>query len=124
MDEEAYLISEHLREGCTSCPFCYDRDLNFGMVDETHTGVLKQQITCLDCGENWTVEYEASRVSYKGKWYSRFEYWPTYIQAEGVKYRERLMAKYGLKEPKKNILVRCLSGLKERFAKSSGITAP
>ena len=95
--EDAYLISEHLREGCTSCPFCFDRDLNFGMVDETHTGVLKQQITCLDCGESWTVEYEASRVSYKGKWYSRYEYWPTYIQAKSIKYRERLMAKHGIK---------------------------
>jgi transposase-like protein len=95
--EDAYLISEHLREGCTSCPFCYERDLNFGMVDETHTGILRQQITCLDCGESWTVEYEASRVSYEGKWYSRYEYWPTYIQAKSIKYKERLMAKYGIK---------------------------
>ena len=67
--ENAYLISEHLREGCTSCPFCYDRNLNFGVVDETHTGILRQGITCAYCGESWTVEYEASRVRYKNKWY-------------------------------------------------------
>lgn len=94
--EDAYLISEHLREGCTSCPFCYDRNLNFGMVDETHTGVLKQQITCLDCGESWTVEYEAARVKYKNKWYNRYEHWPTFLQANSPDYKKMQMIKYGL----------------------------
>lgn len=94
--EDAYLISEHLREGCTSCPFCYEHDLNFGMVDETHTGILKQNITCLDCGKTWTVEYEASRVSYKGKWYNRYEHWPTFLQANSPDYKKIQRIKYGL----------------------------
>jgi transposase-like protein len=95
--EDAYLISEHIREGCTSCPFCFDRDLNFSVVDETHTGVLLQSITCLDCGESWTVEYEASRVKYKNKWYNRYEHWPTFLQANSPDYKKMQKVKYGLK---------------------------
>ena len=95
--EDAYLISEHIREGCTSCPFCFDRDLNFGVVDETHTGILRQGITCLDCGESWTVEYEASRVKYKNEWYNRYEHWPTFLQANSPDYKEMQKVKYGLK---------------------------
>ena len=94
--EDAYLISEHIREGCTSCPFCFDRDLNFGVVDETHTGILRQNITCLDCGESWTVEYEASRVKYKNKWYARYEHWPTFLQANSPDYKKMQRVKYGL----------------------------
>lgn len=94
--EDAYLISEHIREGCTSCPFCYDRDLNFGVVDETHTGVLLQSITCRGCGESWTVEYEASRVKYKNKWYNRYEHWPTFLQSNSPDYRKMQRIKYGL----------------------------
>ena len=94
--EDAYLISEHIREGCTSCPFCYDRDLDFGVVDETHTGILRQDVTCLDCGESWTVEYEASRVRYKNKWFNRYEHWPTFLQANSPDYKKMQKIKYGL----------------------------
>ena len=94
--EDAYLISEHIREGCTSCPFCYGRDLNFGIVDETHTGILRQNITCLDCKESWTVEYEATRVKYKSKWYNRYEHWPTFLQANSPDYKRIQRIKYGL----------------------------
>ena len=94
--EDAYLISEHIREGCTSCPFCYGRDLNFGIVDETHTGILRQNITCLDCKESWTVEYEATRAKYKSKWYNRYEHWPTFLQANSPDYKRIQRIKYGL----------------------------
>jgi len=94
--EDAYLISEHIREGCTSCPFCYGRDLNFGIVDETHTGRLLQSITCLDCKESWTIEYEATRAKYKSKWYNRYEHWPTFLQANSPDYKRIQRIKYGL----------------------------
>jgi len=94
--EDAYLISEHIREGCTSCPFCYDRDLNFGVVDETHTGILRQSITCRSCDESWTVEYEALRVKYKNKWFNRYEHWPTFLQANSPNYKKMQRIKYGL----------------------------
>ena len=93
---DAYLISEHLREGCTSCPFCFGRDLNFGMIDESPISILKQDATCLDCGKTWTVEYEASRVSYKNKWYSRYEHWPTFLQTNSPDYKRMQRIKYGL----------------------------
>ena len=94
--KDAYLISEHIREGCTSCPFCYGRDLNFGIVDETHTGRLLQSITCLDCKESWTIEYEATRAKYKSKWYNRYEHWPTFLQANSPDYKRIQRIKYGL----------------------------
>jgi len=97
--EDLYLISEHLREGCTRCPFCYSYALDRSMVDETKIGVMLQQMTCRDCGADWTVEYEASRVRYGSKWYSRYEYWPTYTQVKNIKYQERFAAKHGIKNP-------------------------
>jgi transcription elongation factor Elf1 len=97
--EDLYLISEHLREGCTRCPFCYSYALDRSMVDETKIGVMLQQMTCRDCGADWTVEYEASRVKYGSKWYSRYEYWPTYTQVKNIKYQERFAAKHGIKNP-------------------------
>ena len=94
--EDAYLISEHIREGCTSCPFCFDRNLNFGVVDETQVGRLLQSITCRSCGESWTIEYEASRAKYKNKWFNRYEHWPTFLQANSPDYRKMQRIKYGL----------------------------
>ena len=94
--EDAYLISEHIREGCTSCPFCYGRDLNFGIVDETHTGILRQNITCLNCKESWTIEYEATRARYKSRWYNRYEHWPTFLQSNSPDYKKVQKIKYGL----------------------------
>lgn len=122
--EDQYLLSECLREGVARCPFCYSYSLDLGNIDETQVGRMLRRVACKDCKETWTVEYEASRIQYKGKWYTRYEYWPTYTQVKNIKYQERLAVKHGINKPKKNILVRCLSGLKERFAKSSGVTAP
>jgi transposase-like protein len=70
-DDQAYFISEHLREGCTSCPFCFDLDLNYGKVDQSHVGVLRQDITCLECRKSWTVEYKPTHVKYGDKWYHK-----------------------------------------------------
>lgn len=94
--EDQYLISECLREGCTRCPFCYSYALDLKTVDETQIGRMSRQVTCRDCGENWTTEYEASRIKYGSNWYTRYEYWPTYTQVKNIKYQERFMAKHGI----------------------------
>lgn len=48
---------EYVAKGGTHCPFC-GSDFISGMGVDIHAGSATQEITCLDCGANWTDVYK------------------------------------------------------------------
>ena len=55
-------FGDYLRSGGTKCPICGCESLDGGSID-IDAGCAYQNITCTDCGSEWTDEYELTGLS-------------------------------------------------------------
>jgi len=85
---EDHVLSEFLRGGGMKCPYCGSYGLDRDMIDSTKIGKLVQPMGCWDCGKNWIVEYNLSRIVCEGKKIGIFDAFPTTTQEAEAKLKK------------------------------------